>query len=145
MCALLTFIASMAACAPAQSRDPATVVQTAYDRLNKGDVDGFMALYADNAIMLDAHGRYAGSEAIRTYAGQLVSQKFRFELSELSTDGNVVTYLSRLYVPVFGDTPADTLRGLIVVVDGRIIFDGTPALHRAECLRAPSQAFCPGK
>ncbi len=141
---LLTLTAGLAACTPDQPRDPVTVVQTAYDRLNKGDIDGFMALYSDDAVMSDPHGRYAGVQAIREYAGTMVSQQFRFELSDLTADGNVVTYTSRLYMPVFGDTPADTLSGVTVVADGRIIFDGTAALYRLECTKDPSQAFCPG-
>ncbi len=145
VCALLSFIASAAACAPAQSRDPATVVQTAYDRLNKGDAEGFTALYSKDAVLTDPHGRKAGSDEIRKYAGELVSQKFRFELSELSAEGNVVTYLSKVYLPIFGDKPADTLRGLSIVADGLIIFDGTPALYRLECSKDPSQVFCTTK
>ncbi len=141
---LLTLAAGVIACAPARPRDPVTVVQTAYDRLNQGDVDGFMAFYSDKAVMSDPHGRYAGAQAIREYAGTLVSQQFRFELSNLRASGNVVTYTSKLYIPVFGDTPADTLTAVTVVADGLIIFDGTAALYRLECSKDPTQAFCVG-
>ncbi len=143
--AVMLIAATLASCAAARPQDPAAVVQTAYTRLNKGDVDGFMALYSENAVLTDPHGRYAGSQAIRQYAGELVSQQFRFELSELAAKGNVVTYTTRLYMPIFGDKPADTLKGLTVVADGLIIFDGTPALYRVECLKDPSQVFCTAK
>ncbi len=141
-CAVILIAASLASCATARPQDPATVVQTAYDRLNKGDVEGFASLYSDTAVMIDPHGRYAGSQAIHDYASELASQQFRFELSEFSVDGNVVTYTSRLYMPIYGDTPADTLNGLTVVADGLILFDGTPALYRLECTKDPTQAFC---
>ncbi len=141
-CAVILIAASLASCATARPQDPAAVVRTAYDRLNKGDADAFTSLYSDTALLIDPHGRYAGSQAIHDYASELVSQQFRFELSELSVDGNVVTYVSRLYMPIYGDKPADTLNGLSVVADGLILFDGTPALYRLECTKDPTQAFC---
>ncbi len=141
-CAVILIAASLASCTAARPQDPATVVQTAYDRLNKGDVDGFTSFYSDTAVLMDPHGRYAGSQAIHDYAGQLVSQRFRYELSEFSVDGNVVTYMSRLYMPIYGEKPADSLKGLIVVADGLILFDGTPALYSVECAKDPTQAFC---
>ncbi len=140
--AAILIAVGMASCTAARPEHPIAVVQTAYDRLNKGDVDGYMALYAADAVLIDPHGRYAGSQAIREYANQLVAQQFRFELSELSANGNTVTYLNKLYQPIFGEQAADTLRGLTVVVDGLIIFDGTPALYELECSKNPQQAFC---
>ncbi len=145
VCALLSFIASVAACAPAQSRDPATVVQTAYDRLNKGDAEGYTAFYSKDAVLTDPHGRYAGTDAIRKYADELVSQKFRFEFSDISVDGNVVTCITKVYLPIFGDKPADTVKSITVVMDGLIVFDGTAALYKYECSKDPSQVFCTTK
>jgi len=34
--------------------------------------------------------------------------------------------------------------GLTIVVDGKIIFDGTETYRSIECNYNPAQAFCPG-
>ena len=133
--------AFLASCSSAQTGDPVSIVQTAYDRINKGDVDGFMELLADNAVVIDRSGRYAGSEAIRKYLEQdFVPEHVRIELSALSADGNVVTYTSKVYL---GDKLLATYNdALDVVVDGKIIFDGTKSYLDDECNRDSSQVFC---
>ena len=135
--------AFLASCSSAQPRDPISIVQTAYDRINKGDVDGFMELLSDDAVVIDRSGRYARPEAIRKYLEQdFVPEHVRIELSNLKSDGNDVTYTSKVYL---GDKLLATYNdGLDVVVDGRIIFDGTKAYLLQECNTNPSQAFCQG-
>ncbi len=140
---LLSTSAGLAACAPAQPTEPAAVVQAAFERLNKGDVEGYMALVGEEAVLVDPHGRHAGTQAIREYLQQeIVPQQFRFELSNLKSDGNIVTYTAKVYVPTLGATPADVADGLTVVMDGRIVFDGTAELYDFECTKDPSQVFC---
>ncbi len=132
----------IASCASAQPSDPVAIVQTAYDRINDGDVDGFMKLFSDDAVMVDRSGRYAGSQAIREYMDQkFVPEHVRIELSDISSDGNVVSYTSKVYQ---GDKLLATYKdGLDVIADGRIIFDGTERYRLQECDTDPSQAFCP--
>ena len=139
--ALILLLAGAAGCAPAQATDPVQIVQAAYDRANKGDLDGFMAFIADDAVDADPNGRIVGAQAIRElWIGEIATQ-IRIELSDLSADGNVVTYTAKVY---HGDRLVDTIQGLDVVADGKIIFDGTADKYRSECESDPSQAFCPG-
>ena len=139
--ALILLLAGAAGCAPAQATDPVQIVQAAYDRANKGDLDGFMAFIADDAVEADPNGRIVGAQAIRElWIGEIATQ-IRIELSDLSADGNVVTYTAKVY---HGNGLVDTIQGLDVVADGKIIFDGTADKYRSECESDPSQAFCPG-
>ena len=139
--ALMLIVVMEAGCAPAQVTDPVAVVQAAYERANKGDLDGFMAFIADDAVEADPNGRIVGAQAIRElWIGEIATQ-IRIELSDLSADGNVVTYTAKVY---HGDRLVDTIQGLDVVADGKIIFDGTADKYRSECESDPSQAFCPG-
>ncbi len=136
---LLSFV--LASCRPAQSSDPISVVQTAYDRLNKGDVDGFMEFVSDDMVIVDPHGRWAGREAIREFSRSVyVAGGHRVEMSDLSRDGNIVSYA---YVVYEHNTLVGSGTGLNVVVAGRIVFEGTESSLRSECERDPSQAFCP--
>jgi ketosteroid isomerase-like protein len=141
-CALLLLLASTAACAPAQSSDPAAVVKAAYDRLNNGDLNGFMASFANDAVMLDDSGRYDGADTIRAHVqADFGGSQIRFELSDISADGGTVRYTYKAYV---GNTVVDTHECVDVVSNGRIVFDGTAPLYQAECTKDPSQAFCAG-
>jgi ketosteroid isomerase-like protein len=129
-------------CKSALPKDPVAIVQAAYDRLSEGDVDGFMKFFSDDAVQISPGGRFAGPEAIREHMEQLVSQHYRFELRDLSSNGYDVTYASREYQNDTYITSDDD--GLTVVVDDRIIFDGTKTYRLQECTRDPSQAFCQG-
>jgi len=133
----------LAACAPAQPSDPVSIVQAAYDRLNQDDIDGYMEFLSDDAVMIDRTGRIDGAQAIReNLALNFVPVQFRYELSDFSSDGNVVTYTIKIYED---DTLVATYEdGLTIVVDGKIIFDGQDRYRGIECNLDPSQAFCPG-
>lgn len=140
--ALLLLVANVAGCAPAQPRDPVGIVQAIYDRLNEGDLDGFMAYFAEDAVMIDDSGRYAGSPAIREHVQRDALQAhLRFELVDLGSDGNVATYSYKAYL---GNTVIDAHSCVDVIADGRIIFDGTEELYRYQCQKDPSQTFCLG-
>jgi hypothetical protein len=141
--ALVLLAATGAACAPARAADdPVAIVQAAYDRANNGDLDGFMAFIADDAVERDANGRFEGAEAIRNlWQGELAGQ-IRIELTDLNADGNVVTYTGKVY---HGDRLVDTVQGVDVVAGGKIIFDGTADTYQSECESDASQAFCQPK
>ena len=135
----------LASCTSAQASDPITIVQTAYDRVNNGDVDGAMELFSEEAVVIDSSGgRHVGSQAIRElFEQQVIPAHVRIELSDLSADGNVVTFTSKVYQ---GDQLLGTFDDSInVIVDGQIIFDGTKDSLAQECKSNPDQAFCPGQ
>ena len=108
----------LGSCAPDQPSDPVAIVQTAYDRLNQGDLEGYVELLSNDAVMIDRTGRFDGSQAIRdNLALNFVPSQLRFELSDLSSDGNEVTYTIKIYED---DTLVATYDdGLTIVVDGK--------------------------
>jgi|GEM_PF-5149403 len=132
----------LTSCTSSQPPDPISVVQKANDFLNQDDVNSYMELFSTDAVMVDPHGTYTGSEAIRRYVEEeIVPQNYRFELSDFNSEGNDVTYTCKVFInDILRDTNTD---GLDVVVDGKIIFEGTGILRHFICLPDPSQAFCP--
>jgi ketosteroid isomerase-like protein len=138
---LSTFLAS---CTSAQSSDPISIVQTAYDRMNNGDVDGAMELYSDDAVVIDSSGgRHVGSQAIREFFKEdVIPAQVRIELSDLSADGNVVTFTTKVYQD---DQLLGTFQDSVNVIgNGQIIFDGNKDSLAQECKSNPAQAFCTG-
>ena len=133
----------LAACTSAQSSEPISIVQAAYDRRNDGDVDGCMEFYSDDAVVFSVWGRFADAQDFREYLEQKwVPKHFRNEVSDLRADGNEVTYTSKLYL---GDELLGTMDNcLTVLADGKIIFDGTERYRNQECFIDPTHAFCPG-
>ncbi len=141
---LLALAVSLASCAPARF-NPIEILKSAYDRLNAGDVDGYMKYIADDAIIEDSSGRFQGAEAIRAdVVSSVLPGKHRFELSDLRRKGNVVTYTIDIYE---GDPSRHVATALSIAVlkNGLIIFDGDDFFYRFECDQDPSQAFCPTK
>lgn len=129
-------------CTSAQPSDPTSIVQTAYDRLNAGDVDGFMKLVSDDAVVIDVDGgRFVGSQAIRKLFEGMVTSHFRVEVSDVSAEGNVVTFTATVYK---GDQLFGTYYDSVdVVANDQIIFDGSKQSLEEECKSNPAQAFCP--
>jgi hypothetical protein len=137
----ILFLLLLASCKPPQPTDPITVVHTAYERLNKGDVDGFIEFVSDDIVLFDPNGRYTGREAVRDFLRTMVVEgTHRYKISNLSLDGNIVNYDLEVYV---ANQLVGSGRGLDVVVDGLIVFEGVKADLLRECERDPSQAFCP--
>ena len=102
-----------------------------------------MKFLSDDAVVIDRTGRLDGSQAIRhDLELNFVPGQMRFELSDLSSDGNEVTYTIKVYED---DTLVATYDdGLTIVVDGKIIFDGQERYRSIKCNQDPAQAFCPG-
>jgi hypothetical protein len=132
-------------CTPVQPGDPVSVVKAAFERINEGDLNGYMEFFSDDAVMAYRGGRFEGPEDIRAHMElNVMPTHTRTELSNISLDGNVVTYTYDIY-EYEGDIhlgPFDD--GVDVIVDGKIIFDGTKGYLLIECNTDPSQAFCPG-
>jgi len=132
--------AFLASCRPGGA-NPEAVVQTAYDRLNEADVDGYVGFLSDDAVFNDGSTRLEGAQAIRADLERSVGQgHYRFEISNLSSEGNIVRYSVSIYED---DKWVAADLGAAVVVEGRILFDGSEAGLTAECDQDSSQAFCP--
>jgi hypothetical protein len=94
-------------------------------------------------VLFDPNGRYTGREAVRDFLRTMVVEgTHRYQISNLSLDGNIVNYDLEVYV---ANQLVGSGRGLDVVVDGLIVFEGVKADLLRECERDPSQAFCPEK
>jgi len=140
---VIVLAVSLASCASAQPADPIAIMQASNERLNAGDLDSFMKFFAEDAVISDEHGRSVGSQAIREYMQkEIVDKGFRFELSDLSVDGNIVTYTCHVYM---GNMDLGTYTGLDVIKDGKIIYEGSVDVYHYDCDKDPSQAFCPTK
>jgi ketosteroid isomerase-like protein len=137
--ALAVFLAS---CKPARPTDPVAIVQAAYDRLNEGDIDGYMEFLSDDAVSVGPFGRQDGAEAIRAdLEGSVGPNLEHFEITKITLDGNVV-YLNVNIYKCDQYVAKDMFAA--VVVDGKIIYDGRATELSIECYHDPSQAFCPG-
>ena len=132
----------LAACKSTPHNEPVFVVQAAYDRLNQGDVDGFMEFVSDDAVFLGAYGGvHSGSQSIREMLEyEFASGNMRVELSNLESEGNEVIYSAKVYMgeALLGEYSD----GVDIVVDGKIVFDGTETWRRYYCDQDPSQTFC---
>jgi limonene-1,2-epoxide hydrolase len=79
----------------AQEADPVAVVNAMYEALNAGDIDAFVALYAEDAVIdIVPFGAHAGHEEIRTWADGLMALNAEMKLELLQVEGNTVTLKS---------------------------------------------------
>ncbi len=128
-------------CASTPSSNPLSVVQGVFESLNKADIDGYVSYYADDAVMCSPGGCFHGTEEIKAKMGSYMQLHRRFEISDMKANGNEVTYVFKGFE---GDRLVESANdGLFVVLDGKVIFDGSEALRTKECKLDSSQAFCP--
>lgn len=76
----------------AQETDLEAVVTAFYEAFNAGDVDGFVFLFADRAILnIVPFGTHTGKEEIRAYGEGLVALNATMEHEILRVEGDTVT------------------------------------------------------
>ncbi len=81
----------------AQEPDPLQVME-AYDlALNEGNVEGALALFADDAILTTQQGQLVGKEQIRTWLERVVAQNSRVEPVNRQVSGDRVTWQSNFF------------------------------------------------
>ena len=117
---LVLIIGTMASgCSPAQQpQDPAFVVQSFFDALNAGDLEGAMVFVADDARFIYPEV-YRGKEPIRDhFEKEIVDRSASYELREFVVEGDTVRFIS-MYVPSVASEENDVEA---VVEDGRIVF-----------------------
>lgn len=92
----LMLFASVGA-ALAQEPDPLQVME-AYDlALNEGNVEGALALFADDAVLTTQQGQLVGKEQIRTWLERVVAQNSRVEPVNRQVNGAKVTWQSNFF------------------------------------------------
>jgi ketosteroid isomerase-like protein len=84
-----------------QEPDPAAVVLAEAERVNAGDIDGVMELYADDAVVTLVMGpdtiTLTGKEEIRPWLEDLMAGNFRLEYEVVSVEGDTVTLTARTW------------------------------------------------
>jgi hypothetical protein len=79
----------------AQETDPVAVVNAMYEAFNAGELDAFLALYTDDAVIdIVPFGTHTGQEEIRAWAEGLMALNAEMKLELLQVDGNTVTVKS---------------------------------------------------
>ena len=79
----------------AQETDPVAVVNAMYEAFNAGDIDAFLALYTDDAVIdIVPFGTHTGQEEIRAWAEGLMALNAEMKLELLQVDGNTVSVKS---------------------------------------------------
>jgi ketosteroid isomerase-like protein len=75
---------------------PAAVIIAINEKMNAGDVDGVMALIADNAVFYNAPGQAGGTldtrDEIRAWIQRQVDTKTMAEISDIQVNGDTVTW-----------------------------------------------------
>jgi predicted ester cyclase len=109
-------------------KDPESVYRAAYDAQNAGDVDAFVALFAEGAVSLalppppGTDGVLVGTEAIRNVTEELVARNIHTDFTDLHVHGDSVTFTALVVEDVFRDIGVFPVEfsGTAVVQDGLI-------------------------
>jgi limonene-1,2-epoxide hydrolase len=121
--------------------DAVKILQAYFQALTEGDIDKAMSFVADDAVFIDPMGKYVGEENIRAVYAPQMNKGGRWEPSDIN-DVNGKGKLIYNFTAYIDDTIVFSGKGLTVVKDGKIIFDGGGASWIRECEREPSQSFC---
>jgi limonene-1,2-epoxide hydrolase len=79
----------------AQETDPAAVVTAAYDAWNSSDVDAYVALVADDAVVdIPGFGTHTGLEEIRAWMQGLIPLNPHMDFEILRVEGDTATLKS---------------------------------------------------
>ncbi len=115
---------------PIQGKDPAAVVEAYVGAVNAGDLEGILALYADDAVHIalptpdGSAGICLGKEQFRLFYEQSIANGIRVEVVDGTLDvaGDRVTFVARLASDPWRVLGLEALEADVeaVVVDGRI-------------------------
>ena len=95
--ALAMLLAPIRVALAQQEADPLAVLE-AYDlALNAKDVDGALALFADDAVLTTRQGQFVGKEQIRTWLERLVTQNASIEVANRQVSGDKVTWDNQFF------------------------------------------------
>jgi ketosteroid isomerase-like protein len=80
----------------AQASDPGAVVAAFDEALNRGDVEGALALFSEDAVVT-TQGTRAGRAALRELFAQLVAEHVQLESSNQRVVGETETHTARVW------------------------------------------------
>lgn len=101
----LMLVALLISALPAGAQtDGASIAKTLIDAENNRDIEGAVALFTDDAVVVDPGGRYATRAEIRQWQTGLSQIAFRANVNAPTVAGTRVTFT--------GDVANDRLRGL---------------------------------
>jgi len=99
----------------------AQVIYTWIEAWNNKDIDAFMALVADDAVLdRGPYGVTTGKEAIRTVALMEMAEGLKAKVSKFTVEGNQVTYFYEVYM---GGSKVDQGMGVAIIENGKIKSD----------------------
>jgi ketosteroid isomerase-like protein len=112
--------------AVAQEMGPAAVVEEVYAAVSANDIEGAVALLADDAVLTlvpppeGLDGAFVGKEEIGAWFESLAAENGRFEFSDVSVEGNTATMKLTFYSDFFDNAVAGPAEfdGAAVVQDG---------------------------
>ena len=99
----------------------AQVIYTWTEAWNNKDIDAFMALVADDAVLdRGPYGVISGKEAIRTVVLMEMAEGLKSKVSKFKVEGNQVTYYYEVYI---GGSKVDQGFGVAIIENGKIKSD----------------------
>ena len=110
----------------AQEMDPAAVIEAVYTAVSANDIEGAVALLADDAVLTlvpppeGLDGTFVGKEEIGAWFENLAAGNVRYEFSDVMTNGDMATMTMVSYDDFFDNVvggPAE-FDGVAVVQDG---------------------------
>ena len=110
----------------AQEMDPAAVIEAVYNAVSANDIEGAVALLADDAVLTlvpppaGLDGTFVGKEEIGAWFEGLAADNVRYEFSDVMTNGDMATMTLVSYDDFFDNVvggPAE-FDGVAVVQDG---------------------------
>jgi hypothetical protein len=141
MTAVVLFLAACGpAATPAPALDAITIVQSYYQAIKDKQLETAMSFVADDAVFMDQGLVYSGKSEIQASVESAINDFVSIVPSNLrETDGRV-TYDYEVFQ---GENRSLSETGALMIVrDGKIIFDGTEEDWIAACDQDASQTFC---
>jgi ketosteroid isomerase-like protein len=107
-----------------------SIFEDFYGCLNAQDIDGAMALIADEAVLANPSGTFTGKVQIRSFLQRLADTGHAFEFADVREAEGRLQMAYRIYRE--GKLVEAGADGLTIVQDGRIVFDGTEQSAAAQ-------------
>ncbi len=106
---------------PTPTMEPQAVILAWHEAFNNKDIEAFMALVADDAVLdRGPYGIIEGKERIRETVLLEMEQDIKATVTKFEVEGNIVTYQYRVYE---GGRAVDRGTGVAIIENGKIKSD----------------------